>query len=179
MDPAELIRSGFRSITLENFANLVEMLTHMIQGATGVPQPTRGYTSEHLRELLIGQKLFLPVNYSTMFSLDEPEYVITYLWLGTTLRELYEILKVHFRGRNATFWLDILFNDQMVCLCTSVAACEPWTGAGVSFCSTALQEIDDALKKANTVYLGSPKHLVIFGRGVYKRAGEEMLEGGK
>ena len=114
VDPALLLRKGYRSITLESFAEVVQMLTPMIKGATSVPEPDRGYTSEHLKNFLLKIKLFLPEEYGGIFSLDEPEYVITYLWLGTTLRELLGILREHFCGRNATLWLDILFNDQMV-----------------------------------------------------------------
>ena len=116
VDPAKLLKRGYRSITLENFAILVHMLTPMIGMATSVPEPPRGYNSEHLKEFLIKKKFFLPSAEicSELFSLSEPEYVITYLWLGTSLREILEILREHLGGRNATFWLDILFNNQMV-----------------------------------------------------------------
>ena len=116
VDPAKLLKRGYRSITLENFAILVHMLTPMITLATSVPEPPRGYNSEHLKQFLIKKNFFLPsVDFcSELFSLSEPEYVITYLWLGTSLREILEILREHLGGRNATFWLDILFNNQMV-----------------------------------------------------------------
>jgi hypothetical protein len=135
VDTAKLLRKGYRAITLESFAELVQMITHMIKGATSVPEPTRGYNSEHLRSFLVENKIFLPEKYGGMFSLDEPEYVITYLWLGTTLRELLGILREHFDGLNATFWLDILFNDQMVRpLCFS-AALEIWKPSYSICCS--------------------------------------------
>jgi hypothetical protein len=157
VDTAKLLRKGYRAITLESFAELVQMLTHMIKGATSVPEPTRGYNSEHLRGFLVENKIFLPEKYGGMFSLDEPEYVITYLWLGTTLRELLGILREHFDGRNATFWLDILFNDQMVRPLCFNAALEAWKPSYSIFCSIQSFRKRDSLCESKIFQLSEAK----------------------
>jgi hypothetical protein len=111
VDTKKLLERGYRSISVESFAELIEVLVPMIR-ADGVPEPPRGYNSEHLKAFLAKKEIFLPSFYDKLFSLDQPEVVVTYMWLATTLRELLAILRKTFAGRNGTVWVDVLFNDQ-------------------------------------------------------------------
>ena len=105
------MEKGFRSISIECFAEVLELLIPMIR-ADGVPEPLRGYNSEHLKAFLAKKGLFLPSFYDKKFSLDTPDIVVTYMWLGTTVRELLAILRQIAAGRNCTVWVDVVFNDQ-------------------------------------------------------------------
>ena len=80
--------------------------------ASGVQEPSRGFNSEDVKSFLRKKGLFVPVLYETKFSVDPPDYVITYMWLATTLRELMQILKELFGSRTGRVWIDVIFNDQ-------------------------------------------------------------------
>jgi hypothetical protein len=111
-----LLEKGYRSVSLACLEEVLEMLFPMMR-AEGVPEPARGYNSEHLKVFLAKKELFLPSFFGSKFSLDPPEYVVTYMWLGTTLRELLATLKRVLRGRadagiTVLVWVDVCFNDQ-------------------------------------------------------------------
>ena len=111
VDAQRLLERGLRSISMQGFSEVIELLVPMIR-ADGVSEPPRGYNSEHLKTYLAKKGIFLPSFYDKKFSLDSPDVVVTYMWLGTTLRELLAILREIFAGRNGTVWIDVCFNDQ-------------------------------------------------------------------
>ena len=115
VDAAQLLAKGYRSISVQALEELLTMCTQMMRD-NGVPEPARGYNSEHLKRYQARTGMHLPELFKAKFSLDAPDHVITYMWLGTSLRELLAILKRLHRGRFADgqgkVWLDAVFNDQ-------------------------------------------------------------------
>jgi hypothetical protein len=111
VDTEQLLKNGFRSISMECLDEVLEMLFGMMR-ASGVQEPSRGYNSEEVKTYLAKNGLFLPLLCEPKFSFDTPDYVITYMWLATTLRELVQILKELFGSRNGRVWIDVIFNDQ-------------------------------------------------------------------
>ena len=69
---------GFQSFSLESFEELVDLAVAMMR-AEGVPQPPRGYNSEHLKRFQAEKKIHFPQLYKAKFSLLPPDYVITYM----------------------------------------------------------------------------------------------------
>ena len=115
MDAAQLLAKGYRSISVQALEELLTMCTQMMRD-NGVPEPARGYNSEHLKRFQAKSGIHFPELLKAKFSLEPPDHVITYMWLGTSLRELLAILKRLHRGRFADgqgkVWLDAVFNDQ-------------------------------------------------------------------
>ena len=115
VDAAQLLAKGYRSISVQALEELLTMCTQMMRD-NGVPEPARGYNSEHLKRFQAKSGIHFPELLKAKFSLEPPDHVITYMWLGTSLRELLAILKRLHRGRFADgqgkVWLDAVFNDQ-------------------------------------------------------------------
>ena len=78
MDAGELLVQGFQSFSMESFEELVDLAVGMMR-ADGVPEPQRGYNSEHLKRFQARKKIHFPELYQAKFSLLPPDYVITYM----------------------------------------------------------------------------------------------------
>ena len=78
MDAGELLVQGFQSFSMESFEELVDLAVGMMR-ADGVPEPQRGYNSEHLKRFQAEKKIHFPQLYKAKFSFLTPDYVITYM----------------------------------------------------------------------------------------------------
>ena len=147
LDADQLLLTGYQSISVQAMEELLDFATQMLR-TQGVVEPARGYNSEDLKRCLARNRVHLPNMFEAKFSMDPPDHVITYMWLGTSLRELLAILKRLHRGRFADgqgkVWLDVVFNDQR-----------------------SPQAIEEAVKRANTTYLTARGHVVIISEAEY------------
>jgi len=147
LDADQLLLTGYQSISVQALEELLDFAMQMLR-AQGVVEPARGYNSEHLKRCLARNRIHLPNIMEAKFSMDPPDHVITYMWLGTSLRELLAILKRLHRGRFADgqgkVWLDVVFNDQR-----------------------SPQAIEEAVKRANTTYLTARGHVIIISEAEY------------
>ncbi len=107
----QILKDSLKSISIENLEEVFEMLFNMMK-ANGLQEPARGFNSEDLKNFLRKNAIFVPSLWKTLFSVNAPDYVITYMWLATTLRELLQILKELLRSRTGRVWIDVVFNDQ-------------------------------------------------------------------
>eukprot|EP00292_Cryptomonas_paramecium_P011756 CAMPEP_0113671274 /NCGR_PEP_ID=MMETSP0038_2-20120614/5616_1 /TAXON_ID=2898 /ORGANISM="Cryptomonas paramecium" /LENGTH=313 /DNA_ID=CAMNT_0000587413 /DNA_START=1 /DNA_END=939 /DNA_ORIENTATION=+ /assembly_acc=CAM_ASM_000170 len=99
-----------KSITIARLKQLYHTLESRMR-AMRMPEPSSGYTSEHLRAFMRWKDLFPRLRYNEYFSTESPAVVITYMWLGDSLKQVIDTLSQKFRLEDRV-WIDILFNDQ-------------------------------------------------------------------
>jgi hypothetical protein len=141
-----LLVEGIQSIPLSRLKSILDELCEEME-REGMPKPPDGYTSEDLKDHLLQKGIHIPERFLKAFSVDTPDVVATYMWLGTPLRCLPEVLQrfaVRAGGRDILVWVDVIFNDQR-----------------------SPQAIARAVAAANALYMRAASHVVIFSEAKY------------
>jgi hypothetical protein len=142
---AALIAQTMNSIHLDDLEKLLKhFCQQMSEKKIGVPEG--GFTSEHLREYLIKEKIWPPRDYPDHFSKCMPNCGLTYMWLSIGLKDVvYHLRQLGLKlgNRNISVWIDILMSNQ-------------YDG-----------NISSALILANRIYMGADHHLAILGVADY------------
>ena len=155
MNADGLMADAFQSIRLSKLENLFESIFKEMQSSVEEQrsQVNLNYTSEHLKDYIRERKILLTQRYSEEFCDETPDIAVTYLWRGTSLRNLVSVLKGEFPG-DPLIWLDIVFNDQR-----------------------SEQQASCAVRKANVTYVRARKHVVIFSKAEYPASNTGMGPG--
>jgi hypothetical protein len=141
-----LLVEGIQSIPLSRLKSILDELCEEME-REGMPKPLDGYTSEDLKGYLLRKEIHIPERFLKAFSVDTPDVVATYMWLGTPLRCLPEVLQrfaARAGGRDILVWVDVIFNDQR-----------------------SPQAIARAVAAANALYMRAASHVVIFSEAKY------------
>ena len=134
----------FQSIRLSHLEAIIETVCEELTGQG--PVPTGGFTSEELKQYFGCKGIHLVERFPDKFSVDTPDIVVTYMWLGTPLRRLPSLLRRLERtaGFNPLVWLDVIFNDQR-----------------------SPQAIARAVANADKLYIRASTHLMIYSIAEY------------
>ena len=147
-----------QSISLSNLEKLIQELVRQMKSDGREPMDKQ-YSSEDLRMYFRSQTLWPPEKYPQFFSDKMPAVALTYMWRGTSIEHLAQILRSEFPNQDElTIWIDIFFNDQNV------------------------DDLSTALAIAERIYMGADEHAVILAIGkypTYDDYGEEVKVGGK
>jgi hypothetical protein len=111
-----------------------------------VSTPEEQLTSEDLKKYFKRKAIYPPEMFPDLFSEIDPTLALTYLWRGTSIKELPVLLKENFAhlGPDSTVWVDIMFNDQRNDIAVGIA-----------------------VHNANQIYMNAANHAVIFSLGDY------------
>jgi hypothetical protein len=142
-DAGAFLVEGIQSIRLSHLEKILDHLCCEMENE-GLSQPPGGYTSEDLKGYLLRKGMHIPERFLDSFSVDAPDLVVTYMWLGTPLRSIPRVLRRRAGCVDILVWIDVVFNDQR-----------------------SPQAIARAVSAANTLYIRAISHVVIFSEAEY------------
>ena len=132
----ELKGTFFKSIPLSNLKRLLNRY-HKAADING------NIWSRALAQHFKHNKIWPPLHDHKFFSSSAPYLALSYMWCGTPMSEIIELLTEHYGGET-TVWIDVFFNDQRT----------PET-------------IQNAVRSANSIYRDAPDHAIIMAMGDY------------
>ena len=152
----KFLAQGMKSLSLKHVDSLVRDLVKELRRLRK-QEPADGYTSENLRQYFVEQNIYLPEKYYDrgIFSIQPPDVTVTYMWPGTPIEQLAQLLRCRLQDDDKIY-LDIFLNDQR-------------TG----------QAITMAVANANVLYMHSPRHVIIISAVEYPTFNDAEVENGK